>query len=308
VNGAPIDPADLPPPRQLGDDEVDALAAGVVRSWTLRRRAGTALRVAAAAIVVLGAAALLQRPEEAGPTPTLAVTAPPPALIEDDRVISDPGAVFRLDGSHADRVVALTTGHVRCEVARRAPGERFRVVVGEDIVQVTGTRFEVTAEAGRLGAIVVEEGSVELLRPGQAPITLRAGERWPPPVRPAPPPPAAPAGASTEALARGLAQLDAGDPDAAAVTFASPASGGLEEDLSFWRAIALLRAERGSEAEAALRTFIDGWPTSPRAGVARCLLGRALAARGLTEEAQRELAAAAGSPLPSAARCAAEGL
>ncbi len=99
----------------------------------------------------------------------------------------------------------------------------------------------------------------------------------------------APAEASGEtpaevAFEQGWAALRAGDAGAAArhLDRAVKVAGGaaIGEDASFWRAVALGRSARASEAVRAFRTFLDVYPDSNRGGEASVMLGRLLLARG----------------------------
>jgi TolA-binding protein len=77
----------------------------------------------------------------------------------------------------------LTDGTVTFEVDQLAEGERFRVVVGDAVVEVHGTVFDVTAEDDRLLVVHVISGEVEV-RPTAAPdAILTTGEWWRRPAR-----------------------------------------------------------------------------------------------------------------------------
>jgi hypothetical protein len=86
------------------------------------------------------------------------------------------------------------------------------------------------------------------------------------------------------AFEQGWAALRAGDAAAAALFLdrAVKAAGGapIGEDASFWRAVALGRSARPSEAVRAFRSFLDAYPDSNRSGEASVMLGRLLLARG----------------------------
>lgn len=92
-----------------------------------------------------------------------------------------PGAVYVSSGL-PDEVVVLRDGTIDVHVEPLGPGRRFRVIVGDDEVEVRGTAFEVIAAAGRLRAVQVVHGRVEVRRVGQPTMLLRAGQQWHAPV------------------------------------------------------------------------------------------------------------------------------
>jgi len=78
-----------------------------------------------------------------------------------------------------DEVYALLHGSARFHVRTLHAGERFRVVVGGDTVEVRGTRFRVDVADGRMVAVDVQEGAVALsLAEGGDMQVLTAGHAW----------------------------------------------------------------------------------------------------------------------------------
>lgn len=87
-------------------------------------------------------------------------------------------ARYTLAAPAPDELVRLIDGTIDVTVAPLARGERFRVVVGDDEVEVRGTAFAVTAARGRLVAVAVAHGRVEVRPRDGTAIVLGAGERW----------------------------------------------------------------------------------------------------------------------------------
>lgn len=89
-----------------------------------------------------------------------------------------PGADVTRLGAQPDEVVRLRDGELTVECAPLAAGERFRVVLGDAVVEVRGTAFDVVASEDRLVSVYVIRGVVDV-RPATGPtVTLREGERW----------------------------------------------------------------------------------------------------------------------------------
>lgn len=122
------------------------------------------------------------------------------------------------------------------------------------------------------------------------------------------PPPAVPlVASSTEQHFRtGWALLRDNKYSAAADELAIAASGDgpLAPDARYFQAVALTKAGRANEAEAALVAFLDGAPSSTRRGRASIMLGRLIAARGDTKSARAWFTAALGDPDSSVAGAA----
>lgn len=108
------------------------------------------------------------------------------------------GATYTLASSSPDEIVRLRDGTVDIDVQPLQAGERFRVIVGVDEVEVHGTSFEVVADHDHLRAVRVVHGRVEVRHLGDPPTWLGRGETWAPHVEtaavtPAPQAPIAPA-------------------------------------------------------------------------------------------------------------------
>jgi hypothetical protein len=333
------------PSRELSPAEADEFAEQVVDAWTIsrhrrvenQRRGGT---LAAVAAVLLGVAGLtwVLAPDPPptdvlDPAPVVRPMAPTMAgnpTLDDDRIQASSGARYQITGTRSDRVVALASGTVLCDVDTRAPGEKFRVIVGDAMVKVTGTRFGVEAADGVLRAVWVEHGTVEVHTGDGALAVLRKGERWPPAQAPEPTPadpasaptdpasapaevtppatlapisaepvvvapvvPVAPKARVGEALREGLELFDQGAFDKAAEAFAQEAAlGTLHEDGLFWRALALHEAGRIEDATEAMQAFLDVYADSARAPDVHCLFGRLLHEQGDREGAAPHLAIA----------------
>lgn len=222
-------------------------------------------------------------------SPPERVRTSPPTL----RTTLHPGPdadVTRL-GAQPDEVVRLRDGDLTVECAPLAEGERFRVVVGDAVVEVRGTAFDVVADDDRLRSVYVIRGSVEVRPAGRAHVTLGEGERWtgapPPPSRDAGVAPSADAAAAPSAPARrrrarrpapavdaaaplpldagSPARLaDAGAPDAtgpAATQDAAPA----RAEHAFTRGWAALTADRPGVAAAAFAEVQRRFPGDPLA-------------------------------------------
>lgn len=104
-------------------------------------------------------------------------------------------AVFVETTQTPDEIVRLADGTLHLEVTPLASGERCRVIVGDDEVEVRGTAFVVAARRGRLESVAVEHGRVEVRALG-ATRMLDPGQHWDAPhdvvaeLSPSPPPPA----------------------------------------------------------------------------------------------------------------------
>ena len=85
---------------------------------------------------------------------------------------------FSRISSRPDEVVLLTTGSLSVEVSPLRNGERFRVVTSDAEVEVRGTAFEVTADGGRLVAVHVWHGKVEVRPSAGGAVVLGGGESW----------------------------------------------------------------------------------------------------------------------------------
>lgn len=169
-------PAELPAPRQVESVRTQLLAqAGAAPA----RRSPAWIAVAAA--LVLGLATWTLWPPARAPVASIeGATA--------DYAVRHEAGVER---------VALRDGRISIEVAHLPADQRFVVQTADAEIEVRGTRFSVSAEAGRLQRVEVVDGRVEVRRVGHETLTLEAAQSWeasaPPPVAP---PTSAPATAS----------------------------------------------------------------------------------------------------------------
>ena len=124
----------------------------------------TASALAAAAVVMMAVG--LHRP-----TPGLAVR-------YHGTLTSHGPALFTRMSARPDEIVTLVNGTLAVEVSPLGRGERFRVATTDAEVEVRGTAFEVSAEAGRLLAVRVWHGRVEVRPAISAAVVLGAGETW----------------------------------------------------------------------------------------------------------------------------------
>ncbi len=88
------------------------------------------------------------------------------------------------------------------------------------------------------------------------------------------------------------------------LALAAAGTGPLASDARYFQAVALTKAGRAKDAEAALVAFLDGAPTSTRRGRASVMLGRLIAARGDTKSARAWFTAALADPDASVAGAA----
>ncbi len=271
-----------------------------------------------------------------------ATPAPRPVASHPRRGVVHPhvGAHFTLASQPPDEIVRLSDGVIDIDVDPLAAGERFRVVVGADQVEVHGTSFQVVAVGDQLDAVHVVHGRVEVKRENAAPVILVGGDSWratvaiitpPPPTpsapaapprvrapttietpRPAPPAPAKIRDPQEVAFVQGWDAMRQGELGQAAAAFsraiALAPDGALAEDATFWHAVAVARLERTQEAVAAFRSFLDAYPTSARAGEASAMLGWLFVDRHELDEARRRFKAAINDPHPSAQASARKGL
>lgn len=274
------------------------------RSWRV-----AALAMAAAAAVVVGGVALWSETadEEAtelaspspepsaapepsrSPAPSLSPEPRPSALPKRATVVAHGDATFLHVVEPLEEVVRLIEGTVTVSVEHLRPGERFRVVAGDGEVEVKGTVFDVVVEGDALRAVRVVTGRVEVRREGAPLSLLDPGDRWTPEepeqvsevevATPRPGAARAPQKRAPRAPARDTRFSEAwqayrdGRLQEAERGFSAIADGPLAQDAAFWRAAALKRLGRSSEATAALRAFLKRWGAAARAGEARVMLG-----------------------------------
>lgn len=151
----------LPDPAMLARVEqrlVGELATRRRRFWQ-RRGVAVTLVVAAAAVWMFWL-----RPH---PDATLASHA---------TVVSESGQVTAVTRGD-DEVLALR-GEATFAVTKLPPGHRFRVRVGDDEVEVRGTRFRVRTGERGIDEVTVSEGVVEVRPAAGAAVAVRAGESW----------------------------------------------------------------------------------------------------------------------------------
>jgi TolA-binding protein len=89
-------------------------------------------------------------------------------------------ADYALASAAPDELLRLRDGSIAIEVEPLGAGDRFRVVVGRDEIEVRGTAFELTATHDRLDAVHVTRGRVEVRPAAGTWATLGAGESWRP--------------------------------------------------------------------------------------------------------------------------------
>lgn len=157
--------------RALPDGQPDARRRESVRTRILAEATAPAPRsrwrlVALAAAAAIGAWIV---GTQLGPDP------PPPL----GRIASAPGAIFSVSKTDGDEVVALREGRLMIRVPRLEGGRRFVVLTDDAEVEVRGTAFAVEASDGRLRAVEVEAGVVEVRPAGAEAVRLKAAQRWP---------------------------------------------------------------------------------------------------------------------------------
>jgi hypothetical protein len=314
------------PTRPLSRDAEDRIRLALLTVPESRPRRRLRLRMlfpVAAMVTSLFALALTSRfvPERPA-APSRIAQARPRLAGPRGRVRAVGAAAFALAGGTPDEVVRLRDGTVHVEVQPLATGERFRVVTGDGEVEVRGTAFEVDATGDRLTGVRVEHGRVEVRPQNGLAVLLNTGEVWSPPV-------ALPKARTSRRVAarhrpletdadrsfrRGWDALAAGDPAAAAVALeratvaGADDDDGIAEDARFWRAVALVRAQRPDEARVALGEYLRRDATSPRAAEASALLGWLLLDTGDLVGAQERFAAAAHDDVPNVRRSGVDGL
>ena len=343
--------AAVQPARGLTPEPSSGETAFVDSLRARRRRRILAVVVAAAASL----AAVMLAARGPLPPPSVVATHPRRGVVHPHE-----GAQFTLAAQPPDEIVRLRDGVIDIDVDPLMLGERFRVVVGADEVEVHGTSFQVVAAADRLVSVRVVHGRVEVRRIGAPPAFVIGGGAWhsttvtglespaPPPTasvattlpnRSSPPgrlprgvirPPGSSAldavaqpPASTTAVphranpqevafARGWEAMGQGELGQAAASFqraiALAPDGALAEDATFWHAVAVARLHRSSDAIGAFRAFLDGFPTSTRAGEASAMLGWLLIEAHELDEARLRFRAAENDPNADARASAQKGL
>ncbi|MCX5744835.1 MAG: tetratricopeptide repeat protein [Proteobacteria bacterium] len=114
------------------------------------------------------------------------------------------------------------------------------------------------------------------------------------------------------AFDQGWDALRRGDYGPAAAAFgraiALAPDGALSEDATFWHAVSLARLQRTTDAIAALRAFLDAFPTSTRADEASAMLGWLLVDTHEYFEARRRFEVAKNGLSPAVRESAVKGL
>jgi TolA-binding protein len=233
-----------------------------------------------------------------------------------------------------DDVVRLDHGAIVLEVSPLAAGERFRVRTDDAEVEVRGTRFEVSADEGKLMAVSVSSGRVEVRSPDGGHVVLEPGDEWvrgaeqpaggtraPTPAHATPPRAAAaranvrtppPRQAAPPSFVRAWSLLRQGSAREAAALFAeverTAADPGIAEDALYWRAVATTKAGERAQAEALFERFLRSFPSSSRAGEAAAALGWLYVDSGQLVEARRAFERAADDPSAAVRTSARDGL
>jgi tetratricopeptide (TPR) repeat protein len=213
-------------------------------------------------------------------------------------------------------MVRLREGGITLEVSPLRSGERFRVIVGDAEIEVKGTEFQVIAENDRLVSVRVFHGRVEVRPMGRPSQTLLPGQEWdanaearplfvpamPKPTllpkhlsyrRPSSPP--LPAEASRPETAeesfdeawRLLRKSDfKGAISALDRTLILADKSPIAEDASFWSAVCHAKTHDDRKARTGFESFLQTFPSSPRAGEASAMLGWTLIRLGDLRQAR----------------------
>lgn len=167
------------------DEQPSGFGAGVWRGLVW---AGAAFALA----VGLYASYRLAIPDTTLPSPAVAQTSPPmetgavvTAEVQPQRVMVA-GATLTLERAASCQVVrsderatvvALLSGTVTFDVAKRAPGQVFQVTSGDVTVTVHGTRFTVARDPDGTVVVSVDHGLVGVARHNEAEALLGPGEQ-----------------------------------------------------------------------------------------------------------------------------------
>ena len=339
----------LPSPVELSRGSRQAISArllgappatGVAR----RPRLGVALACAAAAAASIALALALgtggggrdvgvrgvQPRDQAQPAPATALA---PASRAAVRAVG--AARFVRVQAPPDEIIRLDEGTIVLEVASLPRGERFRVQTDDGVVEVRGTRFEVSAAQRKLVAVSVSKGRVEVRSEAGALAVLDPGDEWVHKPTPAPPPAAVAAPAPS---LRASAKLPASEPTSreqatraakmsfdrawsllrqghardAAALFAEvervASDAGTREDALYWRAVATARTGDAAEAQRLFVELLQRFPRASRSGQAATALGWLLIDSGDTAAAARAFEHAINDQSPAIRASAAEGL
>jgi hypothetical protein len=295
---------------------LDMAAAAGSAGGRLRRRR-TRLMVVAAAVLLLcvagGAARHIVRSRSRSPAVL--------AVASRARLMPVGAVTFERTRPPPDEVVALDDGTLDVDVSPLGLAERFRVVTADSEVEVRGTSFRMTAHRGELTAVYVRHGRVDVRRRGESPLVLGGDEQWTRPSKvamsglsagavPAKPvvsrqrprrentsPTDSPRISASTEFDEAWRLLRAGQADQAALKLAEieerPDAAELVEDAMFWRAVALGRLGRASDARAVLQAFMTRFPASGHRGEAAVMLGWNLLRAGERDRAVRLFESAA---------------
>ena len=306
-------PVDLPSPARREEVRAELLARASASRWAPAERPLARVALPAVAAVVLVGALVLVR-TAARPRPTRS------------HVTVHGQHAHRYEAATAppDETLRLHDGTIGLDVEPLRPHESFRVLVGDDEVEVRGTSFEVTAASDRLVAVSVSRGHVDVRPRRGAAALLGPGQSWTaaplepiaapakPAIAPAPeteghrPARASlaqaplPLGTRLHPSAKQMAAEESEYDDAwdamrasdfrrAAAGFgrvvALAPAGALADEAAFWRAVAMARDGSPARAIVAFKQMLAGYPASPRRGEAAVILGWLLADAHQLDEA-----------------------
>jgi TolA-binding protein len=320
--------AQLRPPAEMPRAAREAIATRLLasssRAFTTPRRKWVPALAGAA---VLGAVFWLGLSRRSPAPPEITS---PPASRASIRAVG--AARFVRVAGPPDELVRLDEGTIVLEVRRLARGERFRVQTKDGVVEVRGTRFQVSAAGGALAGVAVSEGRVEVRSPGGARVTLDPGDEWVPPppaptdVAPISPPAAVVPETRTARLRtkptdggrtakatfeKAWSRLRQGDPEGAARLFAEveevSRDRGIAEDALYWRAVAIARTGDTGEAARLFLDFSRRFPNASRGGQAATALGWILLERGDRDAAVGAFRRAMDDPSPNVRASATDG-
>ena len=168
-------PTGEPSAQQANDVLNSVLLNTRLRENVSRRRFRIYRYAVAAAVLVAVATGIFVALKDGAVEPETAVAG---QQIQKATVHSIAGASHTLVSAQPDEMVRLTDGTITVDVDKLAPGERFRVVVGDAEVEVRGTVFEVTAADDRLVGVRVMSGKVEVRAIDRQVVMLGSGDRW----------------------------------------------------------------------------------------------------------------------------------
>jgi TolA-binding protein len=231
-------------------------------------------------------------------------------------------ARFTRAQARPDEIVRLDEGTIVLTVERLTAGERFRVQTDDAEVEVRGTRFQVSASRGKLTAVTVSSGRVEVRSPGGGHVLLDPGDEW---VRGADEPETARhrvastiasssrhARPSPPSFDRAWSLLRQGDARQAATLFEevvrTAGDRDIAEDALYWWAVATTKAGDRAGAQAIFERFLRRFPTASRAGEAAVALGWLYVEDSRLEDARGAFERAASDPSAAVRASAQRGL